>query len=152
MSVASEANDNSEFHTAAVNAADATDVNEAEAFKKPSGNLTAERSENKSLKKPLQDGRLTDKETESVKNPLQHGRLTDDENESLKNQLQSGRLTDQAVVLGPPAGLNQKQWNLVTAYNYSLWYVDSDDQEDKVKFLAAAVACQEHHEDDEDSS
>ena len=61
--------------------------------------------------------------------------------------MQSGRLTDQAVALGPLAGLDQKQCNLVTAYNCSLWYVDSDDQEDKVKFLAAAVACQKHHED-----
>ena len=42
-----------EIRTAAVNAADATDVNEAEAFKKTSGDLDADSSENKSLKKPL---------------------------------------------------------------------------------------------------
>ena len=55
-----------ETRTAAANASNATDVNEAEAFKKPSGNLTADSSENKSLRRPLQDSRLTDKETESL--------------------------------------------------------------------------------------
>ena len=55
---ASEGTDNTEIRTATAKAADNTDVNEA--FMKPSGNPTADSSENESLKKPLQDGRLTD--------------------------------------------------------------------------------------------
>ena len=52
---ASEAADNMENRTAAVNAADTTDMNEAEVFRKLSSNLIEDSSENKSLKKPLQD-------------------------------------------------------------------------------------------------
>ena len=62
-------------------AADATDVHEAEAFKKPSGDIDADSSENKSLKKPLQHGRLTEKKNESLKKPLQDVLFTDEEND-----------------------------------------------------------------------
>ena len=58
----SKSTDNTENPTAAVKGADANDTNETEAFKKPSGNLTAVISENKSFKNPLQHGNLNDKD------------------------------------------------------------------------------------------
>ena len=50
-----------------------------------------------------------------------------------------------------PAGLTQEQWNLVRAYHWYIWSLDSIEQEDKVKLLTQAVVFQEHCEV-EDSS
>ena len=52
-----------------MNAADATEVNETEAFKKPSCNLADFNYKNKSFKNPIQHGRLTDKNGGYRKNP-----------------------------------------------------------------------------------
>ena len=77
-----EATDNTEFHTAAANATDDTDVNEAEAFKKPSGYLRADSSENKSLKKTLQDGQLNDDKEDFIASAVTFQEQHEDEDSS----------------------------------------------------------------------
>ena len=93
---ASEASENSEFCTAAVNAAkastlkkptckltDDTSEKEIEAFKKPICKLSAYASEFEPFKKPLPTGRLTGKKEEYIKSCIAY--LSKKNKEYIKN-------------------------------------------------------------------